>query len=110
MKVSCFVALCLSMLVVLNNFFLAVLFVVCCSFTSVILIPSMNLIMQCRKTSSLLRRDVRSAHLSHPHLSRLVGMARNMSYLMWLSTLVSDHNLWRDPIYSFTELRCVSMS
>ena len=72
-KVSCRVAICFLMLGISNNFFPTAIFVMCCYFTSVTLMPSMRRMVRYRKTSSLKRRDTQSAHLSHPHKSILVG-------------------------------------
>ena len=41
-KVGCCVAICFLMLVISKNFFLTVSFVMCCSFTSAILMPIMS--------------------------------------------------------------------
>ena len=53
---------------------------------------------------------MRSAQVSHTHRSRLVGMARNMRYLMRLLTLESGNNLWRDPIDAFIYAKSEYMS
>ena len=109
-KVRCRVAIYFLMLVISKNLFLTVSFVMCCSFNSSILMTSMLRMLQCRKTSSFFMRDVQSAQLSHPHSSKLMGMARKMRYLLQLSTLSSIHNLAMDPIDVLTDARRVSIS
>ena len=47
--------------------------------TSDILMPSMLLMLLCQKALSLSMWDWRRAHVSHPHSSRLAGIARNIS-------------------------------
>ena len=62
-----------------------------------------------KKYLHFLRRDVRSAKISHLHRSRLVGMARKMRYLLRLSILASDQNLERAHIDEFPTARRASM-
>ena len=50
-KVICRVTICFLVLVISKNFFLAVLFVMRCYFTSDILMLSMRRMMRCRNTS-----------------------------------------------------------
>ena len=109
-KVSCRVAIYYSMLGISNNVFLPVSFMMCWSFTSSILMPNMRRMLCCRNTSSFFRSDVQSDHLSHPHSNILMGMARNMRYLLWLLTLASVQNLVRAPIDAFPDARHVPMS
>ena len=101
MKVSCSVVICFLVLGILNNFFLADSFAMRFYFNSYILMPSMSRMLRFRKTSSLFWRDMRNAQISHPHMSRLVGMASKMRYFLRLSTLTYVQNFWRDPIDSF---------
>ena len=53
-KVSCHVAIYFLMLGISNNFFLAVSFLMCRSFTSAILMPNICRMLQCRNTSNFL--------------------------------------------------------
>ena len=53
-KVSCRVTICFLMLGISNNFFLTFSFVMCCYFTSSILMPGICLLLQCRNTSNVL--------------------------------------------------------
>ena len=97
------------MLGISKYFHLNVSFVMCWSFTSVILMPTMRRMLQCRNTSIFFRRDVRSAHISHTHSNRLIGMAIKISYLLRLSSLASVQNLARAPIDAFPAARRASM-
>ena len=54
-RVSCIVAIYFLMLGILNNLFPTVSFLICCSFTSVILMPSMCRMIQCRNTSNVFK-------------------------------------------------------
>ena len=53
---------------------------------------------------------MRSDHLSHPHGSKLMGVAIEMRYLMRLSALESVQNLVKAPIDVFPSARRASMS
>ena len=53
---------------------------------------------------------MRSAHISYPHSNKLMGMERNMKYLLQLLTLAPVHNLVRAPIDAFHSARHVLMS
>ena len=110
MNVSCHVAIFSSMLSISKYFLLTVSFVMRQSFTQVILMHSMRRMLWCRNTSSFSMRDFRSAQLLHPHSSRLIGMAREIRYLLWLLTLASVKNLARAPIDEFPAARRVSIS
>ena len=109
-KVRCRVAICISMLGILKNFFLTVSFVMYWYFTSSILMPYMRQVLWCRNNSSFFRRDVHSAQLSHPHSNLLMGMTKNMRYSLRLLTPTSVHNLAMSPLYEFSSARCVLMS
>ena len=109
-KVRCCIAICFSTLGISNNFFLIVSFVVCWSFTSVVLTRNMRRILRFKNTSILFSRDIQSAQLSHTHSNRLMGMARNIRYLLQLLTLESIQNCERDPIDVFPSDRRASTS
>ena len=53
---------------------------------------------------------MKSSQLSHPHRSKLMGMARKISYLLQLPTLASLQILTKDPIDAFPAARCALMS
>ena len=110
MKISCCVAICFSVLGISKNFFLTVSFVMCWYLASAILMPNRRWMLRCSNTSSVFWRYVRSAHISYPHSNRLMGMARNMRYLLRFLTLSYVHNLVRDHIYEFPDARCASIS
>ena len=57
-KVSFRVAICFLMLCILNNFFLTISFVMCCSFISSIMMHSMCRMLRYRNASSLFGRGV----------------------------------------------------
>ena len=99
-----------SMLGMLNSFYLTDSLVMCCYFNLDILVPSTRWILRCKNTSSCLRRDLKSAHLSHPHGSKLMEMLRKMRYLLVLLMLESVQNLWMDPTYAFNSAKRASMS
>ena len=63
------------------NIFLIRSFVIWSSITSVVVIPRIFLIARCQKTFSLSIWDCRNAHVSHPHNSRLAGIARKICFL-----------------------------
>ena len=109
-KVSCRVVVYFSILGILKNFFFTVLFVMCWSFTSAILMPNIIWMLRFSNTSSFFRRDVRSPQLSHTHSNRFMGMARKIRYLLLLLTLASVQNLARAPIDAFPADRRTSMS
>ena len=52
------------------------------SFTHVMLMARMRWMLRCRKTSSLLSRLCQSNHVSQPHSSRFIGIARKRRYLL----------------------------
>ena len=102
-KVSCRFAICFSMLGISKNLFLDVSFVMRCYLTLSILIPSMRHMLRCSNTSSFSRKGLWSTHISHPHSSRLMVMARKMIYFLLLSALLYFHNLARAPIDTFPD-------
>ena len=104
------VAICFLMLGISKNFLLTVSFVMCWSFTSVIIIPDMRRMLRCRNISRFFSRDVQSSQISHPHSKRLMGMVIKISYLLKLSTLTSIQTLARAPIDEFPADMRVSMS
>ena len=55
------------------------------SITSVIRMPNMLRIALCQNAFSLSMCDCRSAQVSHPHRSKLAGMARKISFLAFRS-------------------------
>ena len=73
-------------------------FLMCSSFTCVILIPKTFRLLLWKKTSSVLNRDSRIAHLSHPHNRRLSGIAQNIRYLLRVTTAWLIQNSCRAPI------------
>ena len=109
-KVRCCIAICFLTLGISNSFFLIVLFVMCWSFTSVILTRNMRCILRCKNTSILFSRDIQSVQLSHTHSNILMGMARKIRYLLQLLTLDSIQNCERDPIDAFPSARRASTS
>ena len=60
--------------------------------------PSMSWMLRCTKNSIISRKDVRSAHLSHPCRIKLMGVERKIRHLLQFSTLASVQNLARAPI------------
>ena len=91
MNVSYRVAIFCLMFVISKNIFLTVSFVMPCSLTSFILMSIMRWIPRCRNNTSLLRRDMQSAHISYTHKSSLVGMARNANTGVWTAFLEVSH-------------------
>ena len=61
-------------------------FLMCSSWTWVIVMPSILLMDRWRNTSRVSRSDSRSAHVSHPWRSRLSGIALKMLTLVRKST------------------------
>ena len=110
MNVRCCVAICFLMLGISNSFRLTVSFVMCWSFTSVIIIPDMRRMLRCRNISRFFSRNVQSSQILHPHSNRLMGMVIKISYLLQLSTLASIQTLARDPFDEFPADMRVSMS
>jgi hypothetical protein len=51
-----------------------------------------------RKTSSLFERVFRIDHVSHPHRSRFIRIARNKRYLLQISRCGEFHTFVRAPI------------
>ena len=74
------------------------------------MIPSMCRMLQCRDTAIFSRSDVQSAQILHPYISRLMGMAIKIRYLLQLLKLVSVYNLEKAPIDKFPAARCASIS
>ena len=108
-KVSCRVAICFLMLGILKNFLLTVLFVMCWSFTSAILMPNMRRMLQCSNTSSFFIRDAWISQFSHYYSNIFMGMARRLIYLLQFLTLGYVHNLARAPIDAFPDARCADV-
>ena len=61
-------------------------FVMCSSFTPIILIPKIFRMLLWKKTSSILNKDYRIAQISHLHNSRLSGIAQKIRYLLRVPT------------------------
>ena len=100
MKLSCLLAIRFRIEGIPQKKRRTVLFVVCSSFTRIILIPKIFRMLLWKKTSSFLNRDSRIAQLLHPHNSRLRGIAQKIRYLLCVSTAGSTQNYRRAPIFS----------
>ena len=66
--------------------------------TFVMLIPKIHLVLLCRNTSRMLRRDCLNAQILHPHSKRLQGIAKKTMYFEYMLTGGSSQNFPRDPI------------
>ena len=92
-----------------KKIFLTASFTMSCSFTSVMLMPIMCHMLRCTNTSIFFRRDVRSAHLSHTHRSKLIGAEIKTGHLMQMLMLAYVQNLVRALIDEFNAARYTSM-
>ena len=110
MNVSYCIAICFLMLVISKGFLFTVSFVMCWSPTSSVLMPNIRRMLRCENNSSFFSRDVRSAQLSHPHGSILMGMATKIKYLLLLWIIASVQILARAPVASFLLARGASVS
>ena len=110
MNGRCRVAICFLMLVISKNFLLTVSFVMCWSFTSVILIPNTRRMLRYKNISSFFNRDVRSSQISYPYINILMGIAKKIRYLLLLLALAYVHNLSRAAIDAFPADICALMS
>ena len=68
------------------------------SITIVIMILSILLKFLWRNTSNFFNVASRISKLSHPHRSRLQGIAQNIIYVEILSTVLSVQKFLRSPI------------
>ena len=110
MKVICRLATWFLIIVMSKNIQRIILFVILSSFASVVVTPSILMMLRWRKNSISPRSETRRAHISHPHSKIFMGMTSNINYLLQRSTYVSFQKWCNAPIDEEAEAVIISTS